>query len=97
MIIGIIADTHGLVRPEVIALFRGVSQIIHAGDIGSPDVLSALGVRAPVRAVRGNVDRGAWAENLPETEVVECAGCYIYLLHASKPWTSSPPPPGYRW
>jgi hypothetical protein len=84
MIIGIIADTHGLVRPEVIALFRGVSQIIHAGDIGSPDVLSVLGVIAPVRAVRGNVDRGAWAENLPETEVVECAGSFIYLLHDLK-------------
>ena len=84
MIIGVIADTHGLLRPGVIELFRGVSLIIHAGDIGSPDVLSALREVAPVRAVRGNVDKGAWAEALPETAVVECAGSLIYLLHDLK-------------
>ena len=84
MIIGVIADTHGLLRPEVLELFQGVSLIIHAGDIGSPDVLSALREVAPVRAVRGNVDKEAWAEALPETDVVECAGCLIYLLHDLK-------------
>ena len=84
MIIGVIADTHGLVRSEVIELFRGVSLIIHAGDIGTPDVLNILRKVAPVRAVRGNVDKGAWAESLPETDVVECAGSLIYLLHDLK-------------
>jgi putative phosphoesterase len=84
IIIGVIADTHGLVRPEVVELFRGVSLIIHAGDIGTPDALSALREIAPVRAVRGNVDKWAWAEALPETEVVECNGSFIYLLHDLK-------------
>ena len=81
MIIGVIADTHGLLRPEVLELFKGVSLIIHAGDIGTPDVLSALREVAPVRAVRGNVDKGVWGKSLPETEVVECNGIFIYLLH----------------
>jgi uncharacterized protein len=84
MIIGVIADTHGVIRPEVLELFRGVSLIIHAGDIGTPDVLRALGEVAPVRAVRGNVDRGAWSDALPETDVVECNGSFIYLLHDLK-------------
>jgi len=81
MTIGVIADTHGLVRPEVMELFRGVSLVIHAGDIGTPDVLSILRKVDPVRAVRGNVDKGAWAESLPETDVVECNDTFIYLLH----------------
>ena len=84
MIIGVIADTHGLLRPEVLDLFREVALIIHAGDIGTPDVLNAMREAAPVRAVRGNVDKGAWAEALPETEVVECNGRFIYLLHDLK-------------
>ena len=84
MIIGVIADTHGLLRPEVLELFREVALIIHAGDIGTPDVLSTLREVAPVRAVRGNVDKGAWAEALPETEVVECHDSFIYLLHDLK-------------
>ena len=79
MIIGVIADTHGLLRPEVLELFQGVSLIIHAGDVGTPDVLSTLRKVAPVRAVRGNVDKGAWAKSLPETEVVECNGSFIRL------------------
>jgi putative phosphoesterase len=81
MIIGVIADTHGLLRPEVLEQFREVVLIIHAGDIGTSDVLSALRKVAPVRAVRGNVDKGEWAESLPETDVVECNGIFIYLLH----------------
>ena len=59
-------------------------EIIHARDIGTPDVLNATREVAPVRAVRGNVDKGAWAEALPETEVVECSGSFIYLLHDLK-------------
>jgi putative phosphoesterase len=84
MILGVIADTHGLLRPEVLELFRGVSLIIHAGDIGTPDVLSTLRKVAPVRAVRGNVDKGTWAKSLSETDVVECCGSFIYLLHDLK-------------
>jgi putative phosphoesterase len=84
MIVGVIADTHGLLRPEVLELFTGVSMIIHAGDVGTPDVLTTLKEIAPVRAVRGNVDKGAWAEALPETEIVECNGSFIYLLHDRK-------------
>ena len=84
MIIGVIADTHGLLRPEVLELFKGVLLIIHAGDIGTPDVLSTLQKVAPVRAVRGNVDKGAWGMSLPETDVVECNGSFIYLLHDLK-------------
>jgi putative phosphoesterase len=79
--IGVIADTHGLLRPEVLELFKGVSLIIHAGDIGPPDVLSTLRKVAPVRAVRGNVDKGTWAKSLSETDFVECCGSFIYLLH----------------
>jgi uncharacterized protein len=79
--IGVISDTHGLLRPEVINAFRGVSLIIHAGDVGRPAVLEALGNIAPVVAVRGNTDRDAWALRLPLTEVVTVGGVSLYVLH----------------
>ena len=79
--VGVISDTHGLVRPEALAALAGVERIVHAGDIGGPDVLTALGRVAPVTAVRGNNDRGPWARAIPETEVVEVAGQSLYLLH----------------
>jgi putative phosphoesterase len=79
--VGVISDTHGLLRPEVISAFIGVSLIIHAGDVGRPAVLEALGNIAPVVAVRGNTDRDAWAFRLPLTEVVSVAGVSIYVLH----------------
>jgi hypothetical protein len=79
--IGIISDTHGLVRPEAVAALRGVELIVHAGDVGAPKVLERLSEIAPVRAVRGNVDRGAWAASLPATDVVEVAARSIYVLH----------------
>jgi putative phosphoesterase len=79
--IGLISDTHGLLRPEALAALSGCDAIIHAGDIGGPDVLSGLARLAPVTAVRGNVDRGEWAGALPETEVLVCGGLYIYILH----------------
>ena len=81
MQLGLISDTHGLVRPEALAALAGSSLIIHAGDIGSPDVLDALGRLAPVYAVRGNVDRGDWARHLPTTEVVEIGRRSLYVLH----------------
>jgi putative phosphoesterase len=79
--IGVISDTHGLLRPEAVAALAGVERIIHAGDIGERAVLDALGRLAPVSAVRGNNDRGSWAREIPETEVVEIGGVALYVLH----------------
>jgi uncharacterized protein len=78
---GIIADTHGLMRPEALKALQGCDLIIHAGDVGKPDVLDALRQIAPVTAIRGNVDHGAWAEALPLTAFVEVAGVRLYILH----------------
>ncbi|MGE5621698.1 MAG: metallophosphoesterase family protein [Bacillota bacterium] len=79
--IGLIADTHGLLRPEARVALRGVDRIIHAGDICNAEVLDALGQIAPVTAVRGNNDRGAWAQMMPERELIEIAGVKLYVLH----------------
>jgi putative phosphoesterase len=79
--LGVISDTHGLMRPEALAALAGVERIVHAGDIGDQAVLDALGRVAPVTAVRGNNDRGRWAADIPETEVVEVGGVSLYLLH----------------
>ncbi|MHB8067528.1 MAG: metallophosphoesterase family protein [Desulfobaccales bacterium] len=81
MRIGVISDTHSLLRPQAVDALKGVSLIIHAGDIGSPEVLDNLGKIAPVKAVRGNTDRGEWAQDLPLTEVVEVGGVQLYVLH----------------
>lgn len=79
--IGIISDTHALVRQDIIHLLQGVDFIVHAGDIGSPEVLETLQTIARVYAVRGNVDRSTWAANLPETEVVQAGEVLLYVLH----------------
>ncbi|SRR5258708_631569 len=81
IIIGVISDTHGLLRPEALKALRGSQYIIHAGDVGSPEILEELSKIAPVKAVRGNVDKGAWALKVPETEVLELGGISIYVLH----------------
>jgi putative phosphoesterase len=81
MLIGVISDTHGLLRPEALDALRGVDRILHAGDVGSPEVLEALARVAPLTAVRGNNDHGAWADALPLTAVVEAPGALIYMLH----------------
>jgi putative phosphoesterase len=81
MLIGIISDTHGLMRPEALAALRGCEIIVHAGDIGTREVLDALGAVAPVFAVRGNNDRGEWARGLPDTEIVTAADHTLYVLH----------------
>ena len=81
ILIGAISDTHGLLRPEAIEALRGSDQIIHAGDIGSPEILEQLSTIAPVTSVRGNVDKGVWCRTLPETQVVELGGISIYVLH----------------
>lgn len=79
--IGVISDTHGLLRPEAKQVLSGCDCIIHAGDIGRPEVLDELQLIAPVQAVRGNVDKGDWAASMPETEVVCYHNQYIYVLH----------------
>jgi putative phosphoesterase len=79
--IGVISDTHGLLRPEALAALQGSNFIVHAGDIGDPAILDRLNEIAPVTAVRGNVDHGAWAEKIPQTNVLEVEGISIYVLH----------------
>src|SRR5208282_4606930 len=80
-LVGVISDTHGLVRPEAVTALQGVSLIIHAGDVGTPEVLRQLRVIAPVVAVRGNTDQDSWARELPLTEVVEIGMVSFYVLH----------------
>jgi uncharacterized protein len=79
--VGVISDTHGLVRPEALRALRGSQRIVHAGDVGGPAVLAALRRIAPVTAVRGNNDRGAWARALPASREVHIGGARLYLLH----------------
>ena len=76
-----ISDSHGLLRPEAVGALRGSDHIIHAGDVGAPEILESLAALAPVTVVRGNVDRAAWARRLPETEVLELGAISIYVLH----------------
>jgi uncharacterized protein len=79
--IGVISDTHGLIRPAALEALSGVSIIIHAGDVGKPEVIEALNSIAPVFAIKGNVDVGLWADGLPATRTVEVEGTRIYVLH----------------
>ncbi|HEY1660272.1 MAG TPA: metallophosphoesterase family protein [Candidatus Sulfotelmatobacter sp.] len=79
--IGVISDTHSLLRPEAVQALHGSDHIIHAGDVGAPEILEQLSQIATVTAVRGNVDKAPWARKLPETEVVEIGGISIYILH----------------
>lgn len=83
-LIGVISDTHGLVRPEAVTALEGVDMILHAGDIGSDQVLDTLRAIAPIVAVRGNNDKGDWATSLPDWEVVEIGDFSIYMLHDLK-------------
>jgi len=82
VIIGVISDTHGLLRPEALAALRGSDYIIHAGDIGDPAILKKLAEIAPVTAIRGNVDRAAWARQISATNVLDSGGICIYVLHS---------------
>ena len=82
--IGIISDTHGLLSPEAERGLTGVDHIIHAGDIGRPEIVDALRRIAPVTAIRGNVDNGEWAADYPDTNLVRLAGKSIYVLHDLK-------------
>jgi len=78
----VIADTHGLLRPEAVSVLRGSDFIIHAGDIDEPAILEQLGELAPVTAVRGNVDRGTWAKKLSTSAVLEVGNVSIYVIHS---------------
>jgi len=82
MLIGVISDTHGLMRPEALAALRGVEHILHAGDVGDISILGALRTIAPVTAIRGNVDTSGPCAELPATDVVELGGKVFYLVHS---------------
>jgi uncharacterized protein len=79
--IGLISDTHGLLRPQALEALRGSELILHAGDVGKPEILTALRELAPVVAVRGNLDTSDWARALPETAVAQAGGILLYVLH----------------
>ncbi|WAE52371.1 metallophosphoesterase family protein [Stutzerimonas frequens] len=84
MRIGLISDTHGLLRPEAVAALQGCAQIIHAGDIGKPQVLDGLRAIAPLEAIRGNIDTADWAQVLPERLDLRIEGLTLHVLHDLK-------------
>ena len=94
--IGLISDTHGLLREETVEALRGSELIIHAGDVGKPEILEALKKIAPVVAVRGNVDTEPWAQALPETAVAEAGEAMIYVLHDVKALDLNPAASGFQ-
>jgi uncharacterized protein len=81
LVIGVISDTHGLLRPEVLPALQGSHHLIHAGDVGDPTILESLSKIAPLIVVRGNVDQGSWTHTIPATDVLEVGGVSIYVLH----------------
>ncbi|HXJ13438.1 MAG TPA: metallophosphoesterase family protein [Candidatus Limnocylindrales bacterium] len=95
MRIGVISDTHGLLRPEALHALAGAQLIIHAGDVGAPEILTQLKGIAPVFAVRGNVDTQPWAQELPVTTVVETSGFHFYVLHNLRDLDLKPQAAGY--
>ena len=95
MRIGLISDTHGLLRPEALQALAGVECIIHAGDIGTAEVIETLRNIAPVNAVRGNNDKGAWAEEFPPSLALELGGVGIHVLHDVKELAVMPLPKGF--
>ena len=94
--IGLISDTHGLLRPEAIAFLRGSDAIIHGGDIGHAAILEELARIAPVTAVRGNNDKGAWAEAVAETEVLRIGDVFIHALHDIAQLNVNPAAAGFQ-
>lgn len=80
-LIGVISDTHGFLSPDIFQVFKGVDSIVHAGDIDKPQILDALGSIAPVIAVRGNMDSGAWSKKLSVTKLIHVGTSYIYIIH----------------
>ena len=94
--IGVISDTHGLLRPEAISALKGSDLIIHAGDIGRLEVIEQLAEIAPVKAIRGNIDKATWADEFPETEVVQANDTLIYVLHNLNELDFDPKAAGFR-
>ena len=94
-VIGLISDTHGLVRPEAIEALQGVDLVIHAGDIGKPEVLDALKAIGPLVAIKGNNDIGAWAKPLPDTRLVQTADTRLFVIHNVKELDCDPATKGY--
>jgi uncharacterized protein len=95
MIIGVISDTHGWLRDEAVSALRESAHILHAGDIGSPEILKNLANIAPVTAIRGNIDTEMWAKQLPTTNVVELASVLFYVLHDAKVLDLNPVAAGF--
>ena len=96
-IVGLISDTHGLLRKEALAALTGCDLIIHAGDVGKPEILDELRSLAPVIAVRGNIDKGSWASRLPLTAVVEAGSALIYVLHDIQQIDLDPAAAGFQF
>ena len=94
-VIGLISDTHGLIRPEAIEALQGVDLVVHAGDIGKPEVLNALKAIGPLVAIKGNNDIGAWASILPDTRLVQTANMKLYVIHNVKELDCEPAAEGY--
>jgi len=94
--VGVISDTHGLLRPEAVQALGGVDRILHGGDVGAPEILKELATIAPVTAVRGNVDGGSWARKLPLSEVIEVEGVSIYILHILENLDLKPEVAGFK-
>jgi putative phosphoesterase len=94
-VVGVISDTHGLLRPKALDALRGADAIIHAGDIGDPQIISALQQIAPVTAIRGNIDIEPWAQTLPQTNVLEIGDKLIYILHDLKRLDLDPAAAGF--
>jgi putative phosphoesterase len=95
-IVGLISDTHGLIRPEALDALEGVDLIVHAGDIGKPEVLKALEAVAPVAAIRGNNDTGVWAKRLPKTKLLNVADTKLYIIHSVKELACDPVARGFQ-
>ena len=96
MLIGLISDTHGLIRPQALAALKGADLIIHAGDIGKPDVLQPLKAIAPLVAIKGNVDKNGWATLLPETKALKIGEVRVYVIHNVNELDFNPASRGYQ-
>lgn len=96
MLLGVISDTHSLLRPEALDALRGVDHILHAGDVGDIRILESLRQIAPVTAIRGNIDQHGPCAQLPATEAIELSGCLIYMLHSIADLDLNPHAAGIR-
>jgi uncharacterized protein len=96
-IVGLISDTHGLLRKEALTALQGCDLIIHAGDVGKPEIIDELCAVAPVVAVRGNIDKGSWASGLPITAVAEAGSMFLYVLHDVEQLDLDPAAAGFQF